>query len=247
MTLQFVDQPAIEFKSVYKSFVQNGKVQPVLSDVSGEIEKSSIVAFVGPSGSGKSTLLALCNMLIASDTGEILIEGKEVRKWDIIELRRKVGIALQTAPVINGTVQENLLITCKLHNRNTYSLEQLTSLTGIAHDLLQRNARSLSGGQRQKLSLARTLSNNSSILLLDEITSALDPISTHEIEELILRLNKVENKTIVLVTHDLEQAKRVADWVWLIINGKVVEKASVQDFFSSPKQEITKQFLMGEK
>lgn len=246
MISQCINQPAIEFKSVSKSFVQSGKVQPVLSDISGKIEKNSIVVFVGPSGSGKSTLLALCNMLITSDNGEILIEGKEVREWDVGELRRKVGIAFQTAPIIDGTVQDNLMITSKLHNKNTYSIEQLTSLTGISQDLLQYNARSLSGGQKQKLSLARTLSNNSSILLLDEITSALDPNSTHEIEELIIRLNKVENKTIVWVTHDLEQAKRVADCVWFITNGRVVEIASVQDFFTSQK-EITSKFLMGEK
>ncbi|GKU85180.1 phosphate ABC transporter ATP-binding protein [Niallia sp. NCCP-28] len=245
MSMEFVNQPVIEFRSVSKSFVQNGKVQPVLRDITGEIERNSIVVFVGPSGSGKSTLLSLCNMLITSDTGKIIIEGKEVREWNVNELRRKVGIAFQTAPVIEGTVQDNLLLTYKMHNQNTYSPEQLTSLTGLSQDLLQHHARSLSGGQKQKLSLARTLSNNSSILLLDEITSALDPISTHEIEELILRLNKEENKTIVWVTHDLAQAKRVADWVWLIKNGSIVESASVQDFFLSPQKDITKQFLMG--
>ncbi|MCY8234875.1 phosphate ABC transporter ATP-binding protein [Priestia endophytica] len=241
-----IQSPVIEFKSVSKHFIQNGETKPVLHGISGAIQRNSVVVFVGPSGSGKSTLLSLCNLLISPNEGEIVVEGKEVREWNISKLRQHVGIAFQNAPVLDGTVEDNLLLTYKLHKKQTYSIEQLIAFTGLPKTLLQQEARSLSGGQKQKLSLARTLANNSSVLLLDEITAALDPLSTHEVEDLVLRLNKEENKTIVWVTHDLEQARRVGDLVWLIEDGRVVERASVQDFFTAPTHERTKQFLMGE-
>jgi len=109
--------------------------------------------------------------------------------------------------------------------------------------MLQKNVQDLSGGQKQRLALARTLVNRPSILLLDEITSALDPSSVREIEELILSIHKAENTTILWVTHDLEQARRVGTECWLIVNGELVEQGTKDEFFSSPKDDRTKQFL----
>lgn len=138
-----------------------------------------------------------------------------------------------------------MLIVQKLHNNQHLSPEQLCSLTGLSSDLLDRDAKDLSGGQKQKLSLARTLSNASDILLLDEITSALDLASTHEVEQLIVQLNKEQHKTIIWVTHNLEQAKRLADEVWLIVDGKLIESADTVSFFTAPKQKETLAFLQG--
>ena len=114
---------------------------------------------------------------------------------------------------------------------------------GLTEDLLSRQAKELSGGQRQRLSLARTLVNEPSVLLLDEVTSALDPLSAHEIEELILRINRDQDTTILWVTHDLSQAERVGDQTWLVMDGRIVEAAPTKLFFSEPKEEQTKQFL----
>ncbi|WP_445662256.1 ATP-binding cassette domain-containing protein [Bacillus sp. FSL W8-0116] len=129
-------------------------------------------------------------MLITPDEGEVHIQGKEVRKWEVQELRRRVGIAFQSAPMLTGTSLENLTLPARLQGRTLNNPEKYMEYVGLSKDLLTREAKELSGGQRQRLSLARTLVNNPSVLLLDEVTSALDSISGHEIEELILRLNR---------------------------------------------------------
>ncbi|MGP7819190.1 ABC transporter ATP-binding protein [Niallia sp. 01092] len=238
-------QTAIAFTEVKKNYLENDEVYSVLNGVSGKVKQGSFVMIVGPSGSGKSTLLSMCNLLHTPDEGEIYVFGKEIRKWDVTELRKKVGIAFQSAPILDGTVRDNMLIVQKLHNKQHLSPEQLCSLTGLPHNLLDRDAKDLSGGQKQRLSLARTLSNPSDILLLDEITSALDIAAAHEIEELIVQLNKEQNKTIIWVTHNLDQAKRLADEVWLMIDGKLIESADPTLFFTNPKHPETQAFLQG--
>jgi putative ABC transport system ATP-binding protein len=114
---------------------------------------------------------------------------------------------------------------------------------GLPAELLSREAKELSGGQQQRLSLARTLVNEPSILLLDEVTSALDSISAQEVEELILRINKERSTTILWVTHNLEQAERVGDQTWLIMDGRLIEAAETKLFFTHPKSDMTKEFL----
>ncbi|WP_445489784.1 ABC transporter ATP-binding protein [Niallia sp. 03133] len=238
-------QTAITFTNVKKYFPEKDEVHSVLKGVSGKINQGTFIMIVGPSGSGKSTLLSMCNLLTTPDEGEINVLGKEIRKWDVAELRKKVGIAFQSAPILDGTVRDNMLLVQNLHNKQCYSPEQLCSLTGLSSDLLERDAKDLSGGQKQRLSLARTLSNASDILLLDEITSALDIAAAHEIEELIVQLNKEQNKTIIWVTHNLDQAKRLADEVWLLMDGKLIESADSSSFFNTPKHPETRAFLQG--
>ena len=233
----------IEFQQVYKSFKNQQETVPVLKEVSGTIEKGSIVTFIGPSGSGKSTILSLCNLLQTPDEGKIWIQGKEVREWNLQELRRRVGIAFQSAPMISGTALDNLALPLQLRGISLENPMKYMDYVGLTEDLLFREAKELSGGQRQRLSLARTLVNEPTVLLLDEITSALDPISGHEIEELILRINREQHTTILWVTHDLAQAERVSDQTWLIVDGSVVEAGPTKLFFTQPKEEQTKQFL----
>ena len=233
----------IEFRNVSKSFTNQQETVDVLKEVSGKVEKGSIVTIIGPSGSGKSTILSLCNLLQTPDEGEIYIQGKEVREWDIQELRRRVGIAFQSAPMISGTALDNLALPLQLQGVTLENPMKYMEYVGLTEDLLSREAKELSGGQRQRLSLARTLVNEPAVLLLDEVTSALDPISAREIEELILRINREQHTTILWVTHDLSQAERVSDQTWLIVDGRVVEAAPTKLFFAQPKEEQTKQFL----
>ena len=233
----------VEFRNVSKSFTNQQETVAVLKEVSGKIEKGSIVTMIGPSGSGKSTILSLSNLLQTPDEGEICIQGKEVRKWDIQELRRRVGIAFQSAPMLSGTALDNLTLPLQLQGVTLENPMKYMEYVGLTEDLLSREAKELSGGQRQRLSLARTLVNEPVVLLLDEVTSALDPQSARDIEELILRINREQQTTILWVTHDLSQAERVSDQTWLIVDGRVVEAAPTKQFFAEPKEEQTKQFL----
>ncbi len=233
----------MELRNVSKSFSNQQGTVDVLKEVSGKVEKGSIVTIIGPSGSGKSTILSLCNLLGTPSRGEIYIQGKEIREWDIQELRRRVGIAFQSAPMISGTALDNLALPLRLQESTLEDPMTYMAYVGLTEDLLSREAKELSGGQRQRLSLARTLVNKPTILLLDEVTSALDPTSAHEVEELILRINREQHTTILWVTHDLSQAERVGDQTWFVVDGRIVEAAPTKVFFTQPKEEQTKQFL----
>lgn len=233
----------IEFVNIHKSFVNREKSVPVLNGISGIVEKGKILTIIGPSGSGKSTILSLCNLMLTADKGEIFIQGKEVREWEIQELRRYVGIAFQSAPMIKGTVLDNLSLPSRLQGLTVEDPTKFLQYVGLSEDLQLREAADLSGGQRQRLSLARTLVNNPAILLLDEITSALDPRAAAEVEELILRINREYDTTILWVTHDLMQAERVSDQIWFIKDGQLVEDAATMEFFSNPQDPMTIEFL----
>lgn len=197
----------------------------ILKDITGNFYKGKITTLVGPSGAGKTTLLKMCNGLISPTSGNITIENKPIQSYEPTALRRLVGIASQSAPVIRGTVYENLSLPLTLQNE-TLSKEHAISFlddVGLNETFLFKHATELSGGQRQKVSIARTLVNRSNILLLDEITSALDPTSVHEIEELILKINKKYNVTMIWITHNIEQAKKLGDYTWVMMNGQLIE------------------------
>lgn len=233
----------VEFINISKTFKNQNKVVHVLKGISAKVPKGSIVTIIGPSGSGKSTILSLCNLLRTPDEGEILIRGKEVREWDIQELRRNVGIAFQSGPMIHGTALDNLTLPARLQGKELEDPKKYMDFVGLQEELLTREAKELSGGQRQRLSLARTLVNEPVVLLLDEVTSALDSISTHEVEKLILRINREQGTTILWVTHDLSQAERVGNYTWLVMDGTLIEEAPTNLFFSNPREEKTKNFL----
>ncbi len=233
----------IELKNVSKTFINSNETVSILNGINAEVKKGSIVTIVGPSGSGKSTILSLCNLLQTPDEGEIHIHGKEIREWNIRELRCHVGIAFQDAPMLKGTALDNLSLPAKLQGKLLGNPSRYMEYVGLDDNLLIREAKELSGGQRQRLSLARTLVNDPSVLLLDEITSSLDASASHEVEELILRINRERHTTILWVTHDLSQAERVGDQTWLVVGGKIIEATATKQFFTVPKDERTKQFL----
>lgn len=238
-----VNVPEIEFRNISKSFKHQKEELKVLKGINGKVTKGNILTLIGPSGSGKSTILSLCNLLQTPDNGEVIIAGKKVQEWDIQELRRKVGIAFQSAPMVDGTALDNLTLPARLQGKTLENPKLYMDYVGLPEELLSRDAKELSGGQKQRLSFARTLVNEPSILLLDEVTSALDSISAHEVEELIIRINREHNTTILWVTHDLSQAERVGDEAWLIMDGVLVEAASTSTFFSNPQDKRTKEFL----
>lgn len=236
------NQPAICFENVY--FTSNE--QQILKNISGHVKEAKITAFVGPSGAGKSTLLKMCNRLISQTSGKIEVFNQPIEQYNPIELRREIGIALQSAPMINGTVFDNLNLPKKLQQATLSAHDAITILkdVGLDETFLKKDAKNLSGGQKQRVSIARTLINKSKILLLDEITSALDPTATKEIEQLIMSLNKKYKVTIILVTHNIEQAISISDEIWVLIDGSLKE-VCVSDQLEDSSDEEVQQFLRG--
>lgn len=247
MTKTGKDKPIIQFDQVTKQFpVKQGTIT-VLRGIQGDIPKGVILTLLGPSGSGKSTLLSLCNLLLTPDSGRVIVQDKDVREWDISELRRSVGMVFQTPTLLPGTVSDNLTIGAKLHGQRLDYPEQYLRQVGLSEDLLTRDAQDLSGGQKQRVALARTLVTKPSVLLLDEVTSALEPATVREIEELIKRIQQEQKTTILWVTHDLAQAERVGDIAWLLVDGKLTEASDTKMFFSNPQKEATRRFLKSER
>ncbi len=218
----------------------------ILKNISGGFHKGKLTTLVGPSGAGKSTLLKLCNGLLAPTTGHIMIDGKAIEHYEPTTLRRKVGIALQSAPILRTTVFENLALPRKLQEESLSKDEAVAFLEDVQLDasFLTRKAQGLSGGQRQRLSIARTLINQSDILLLDEITSALDPASSKEIEQLILSINQKYHVTIIWITHNLAQARELSDYTWVMQEGQLITSGDVSVLQHSDNPKI-QQFLHG--
>lgn len=235
-------QPAIELQGL--SFTVKDRV--ILQNITGTFYKGHITTLVGPSGAGKTTLLKMCNGLLVPTAGDIKIDGQAIHIYEPTSLRRKVGIVLQSAPIIRSSVYENLALPRKLQGE-TLSKEEATSFLEDVHlepSLLTREATQLSGGQKQRLAIARTLINKSDILLLDEITSALDPTSAKEIEQLILKINRKYGVTIIWITHNLEQARTLSDFTWILHNGQLVASGDVSVLEHSDIPAI-QQFLNG--
>ncbi|WP_370876271.1 ABC transporter ATP-binding protein [Neobacillus ginsengisoli] len=237
------DNEFIKFENVHYSFGD----APILIDITGSFPEGKITTLVGPSGAGKTTLFKLCNGLISPDSGAIFINGKKIESFDPVELRRKVGLALQSATMISGSVWRNLALPVTLQGKQLPEEKaiELLNLVGLEEKFLKRNVKDLSGGQRQKISIARTLVNRPKVLLLDEITSSLDRVSQQEIEELIVRINKEYLTTIVWITHNLEQALSIGDYSWVMMGGEVIEIGE-SDILHHPKDERVQRFVRGD-
>lgn len=235
-----MNEQAIHFTNITFEVNETKIIQPLTAT----IYKGKITTLIGPSGAGKTTLLKLCNGLISATSGTIHINGQPIDTFEPTILRRKVGMALQSAPILRATVYDNLALPRKLQNKSLTKEEacQFLKDVGLTEDFLLREANDLSGGQKQKLSIARTLVNQSEILLLDEITSALDPKSVREIEQLIVELNERFGTTIIWITHNIEQARKLGHYTWLLKNGELIEAAETEKLFTSTNS-VVQQFL----
>lgn len=232
----------LTFRNVWK---RSREKKAILKGIEGEFEEGSFVALIGPSGAGKSTLLSLINRMQDPDEGEITYKGKPLPSWDILALRREVGIVFQKATMLEGSVAENVQLAFALKGEKIGSamIRSILEEVGLDGKMAERDARTLSGGEMQRVALARTLANNPSLLLLDEVTSALDTHSVQEVELTLSRLHREKHKTILMITHNLEQAKRLADEIWFLSGGKLVETGKNPDLFLHPHHEETKAFL----
>lgn len=237
------DAAAIRFE--YVDFSADG--MSILHGITDSFPKGKITALVGPSGAGKTTVFKLCNGLKSPTSGQVYFNDEPIESYEPVQLRRRIGLALQDATMISGTVRENLALPLTLQNKplTDETAEKYMDLVGLQTEFLTRDARDLSGGQRQKLSIARTLINQPEVLLLDEITSSLDRISKQDIEQLILKVNKTYKTTIIWITHNLEQAHTMGDYIWVMIDGEVVESGS-SNLLDNPKNKDVQRFIKGE-
>ena len=216
----------LQVKGLTKSIEGN----PIFRDISFNVIPGQVLALVGDSGSGKTTLLKTLNRLIDFDSGEILLNGKSITDLEPIELRRRAGMLLQTATMFNGTVYENINYGLKIRggvNNGNDRLFRALSDAGLIKSFLKKDAQKLSGGEQQRVALARVLVLEPEILLLDEPTAALDPKLTRRIEKTILRLCKSRNLIIIWVTHNHAQARRVGDLIGILKNGglKIIQNS----------------------
>ena len=219
----------------------------VLKNISIKIKSNEVFTVVGPSGSGKSTLLRLLNRLEDLSDGSIFLDGQNIKEMDVVALRRKVGLVFQIPILFDDTVETNILFSFKIRKETNLKgvAEKYINLVGLDRNLLSRNSNELSVGQKQRISIARALTSEPEVLLMDEPTSALDPTATHNIENLILNLKSQMGLTIVFVTHDIEQAKRVGERGIVLVNGEKIEEGKIPDLFENPQNAITKKFVDG--
>ena len=228
-----------------------------LKNINLDIESKKVTALIGPSGCGKSTFLRTLNRMNdlidnVKITGEITIGGKNIYKdIDEIDLRKKVGMVFQKPNPFPMSIYDNVACGPRLHGvKDKKTLDGIVekSLKGAAlwdevKDRLKKSALGLSGGQQQRLCIARTIAVSPEIILMDEPTSALDPISTIKMEELMYELKK--KYTVVIVTHNMQQAGRIADKTAFFLSGEVVEYGDTSDIFYKPRDKRTEDYITG--
>lgn len=228
----------------------------ILYNINLKIPENSVTALIGPSGCGKSTFLRSLNRMNDLNenfkySGEILLDDVNIYEKDAVDLRKTVGMVFQKANPFPKSIYENVAYGLKIHGEKDKtkindivkkSLKQ-SALWDEVKNKLNTSAMKLSGGQQQRLCIARAIAVNPEVILMDEPCSALDPISTLKIEELINDLKN--NYTIVLVTHNMQQAKRVSDYTAFFLNGEIIENGYTNSIFINPKKSKTKEYIEG--
>ena len=229
-----------------------------LKNVNIEIPEKSITAFIGPSGCGKSTFLKTLNRMNdlipgVKITGDIRYEGIDIlsKKVDVNNLRKEIGMVFQKPNPFPMSIYDNIAYGPRTHGiTSKVQLDEIVeralrdaAIWDEVKDRLKKNALGMSGGQQQRLCIARALAVQPKILLMDEPTSALDPISTSRIEELVMELK--EKYTIVMVTHNMQQAVRVSDYTAFFLLGELVEFGKTDEIFSQPKDQRTEDYITG--
>lgn len=233
-----------------------GKTQ-ALKNINMNIEKNKVTALIGPSGCGKSTFLRSINRMndlienVIID-GQVVFDGKDIYKeFDEIDLRKRVGMVFQKANPFPMSIYDNVAYGPRIHGiKNKKELDIIVekslkkaALWDEIKDRLNKNAQGLSGGQQQRLCIARTLAIEPELILMDEPTSALDPISTSKIEELMHTLK--EDYSVIIVTHNMQQAGRISDDTAFFLSGEVIEFGKTSNIFNNPQDKRTEDYITG--
>lgn len=227
----------------------------ILNNINMKIKKNKITAIIGPSGCGKSTLLAALNRMLEENGGnthgKIIFDGKDIHSYPKDDVRKRIGIVFQKPAPFPMSIYKNLTYAPMYYGtRSRKKLDEIVGsklkVSGLFEEVkkdLTMSALKLSGGQQQRLCIARALTVEPEVLMLDEPCSALDVKNTANIEEMLLKLS--EDYTIVIVTHNLQQAKRISDYTAFILDGELVEYDETEKLFNSPEDRRTKEYIEG--
>ena len=235
----------IEFKNIKKSY----KNSVVLEDFNLKIDKGNLVVLIGSSGCGKTTLLKMINRLIDPTAGDIFVDGKNNKDVDPIELRRSIGYVIQQTGLFpHLTVKENIEIIPKLMGRSQEAIDKKTvelfNMVGLDPEKYSdRYPVELSGGQQQRVGVARAFATDAEIILMDEPFSALDPITRTELQEQLFNIQKEYKKTIVFVTHDMDEALNLADKICILKDGKILQYDTPENILKNPAGEYVEEFV----
>ncbi|KDN58188.1 MULTISPECIES: ABC transporter ATP-binding protein [unclassified Exiguobacterium] len=235
----------IEFKQVKKMF----KNTTVLKEMNLIINKGELVVFIGPSGCGKTTSLKMINRLIEPTEGTIIVNGQDTRKMDPIELRRQMGYVIQQTGLFpHMTIRENIQLIAGLEGHAEQDMdartEHLLRMVGLDPDqFIDRYPSELSGGQQQRIGFARALMNDPEVILMDEPFSALDPVTRNDLQEELFNLQEEVKKTIVFVTHDMDEAIKLADRICIMRDGEIVQFDTPEQILRNPKDEYVESFI----
>lgn len=235
----------IRFENVTKKF----KDTKVLSNISIEIEKGQLVVLIGASGCGKTTTLKMINRLIKPTTGKIFINNKDISMEDVIKLRRNMGYVIQQTGLFpHMTIKENIEIIPKIQKEQREKITQKTyelmDMVGLEHEkFLDRYPTQLSGGQQQRVGVARAFATDPDIILMDEPFSALDPITRSSLQDELIDLHSKLHKTIVFVTHDMDEAIKIADKVCIMDKGNIVQYDTPENILKNPANDFVSEFV----
>lgn len=236
----------IEIKNIVKTVGE----KVILDDISLTIESGSFVVLIGPSGCGKTTTLKLLNKLIEPTSGEIYIDGKPISKEDPIKLRRNIGYVIQNIGLFpHLTIKENIELIPKLKGDKSEeeiseTTERLVKMVGLDPDeFLYKYPTELSGGQQQRIGVIRAIATDADIILMDEPFSALDPITRTQLQEWLYELQQELKKTIIFVTHDMDEALKLADKICIMQGGKIQQYDTAENLLKHPANSFVKDFI----
>ena len=235
----------IEFRNVKKSYKHN----VILDNFNMTIEEGNLVVLIGSSGCGKTTLLKMINRLIENTSGQILVDGKDIKTLDPINLRRSIGYVIQQTGLFpHMTVKENIEIIPKLMGKKQSEIdkktEELLKMVGLDPEKYSdRYPVELSGGQQQRIGVARAFATDAKIILMDEPFSALDPITRAELQEELFNIQKEYRKTIVFVTHDMDEALNLADKICILKDGEILQYDTPENILKNPAGSYVEDFV----
>ncbi|MBW7373953.1 glycine betaine ABC transporter ATP binding protein YehX [Escherichia coli] len=234
----------IEFSHVSKLF----GAQKAVNDLNLNFQEGSFSVLIGTSGSGKSTTLKMINRLVEHDSGEIRFAGEEIRSLPVLELRRRMGYAIQSIGLFpHWSVGQNIATVPQLQKwsraRIDDRIDELMALLGLESNLRERYPHQLSGGQQQRVGVARALAADPQVLLMDEPFGALDPVTRGALQQEMTRIHRLLGRTIVLVTHDIDEALRLAEHLVLMDHGEVVQQGNPLTMLTRPANDFVRQFF----
>lgn len=235
----------VEIKNVNKAYEED---RPVLNNLSLSIEKGEFITILGPSGCGKTTLLKIINKLISFDDGDVSVNGHSIKEWDTIDLRRSIGYVIQQIGLFpHMTIEDNIGYVLSLEGvaraDRRARVEELIILVGLEVDMLSRYPSELSGGQRQRIGVARALAADPEIILMDEPFGAVDEIARTLLQDELLKLQQSLNKTILFVTHDIQEALKLGSRIVLMNDGNIEQVGTREELLFKPASDFVTEFI----